>query len=69
MTTWVLIITLFMSNSTRGAVATSIQSVDFKTKASCMQAAQMWVGQINDVDAKSSWSRIRGKALCVPKHT
>jgi len=61
MTTWILILTLFNSDSFTGgqSMTSNIESIQgFKTQSACMTAASAWLKQ------NSRFEHI--KALCVP---
>ena len=63
MTTWVLVMTLFLSSGSQGSAhaAASIQSVTgFKSQASCMTAANMWLRQMRDRD----YNDFSARAMC-----
>lgn len=63
MTTWVLILTLFLSDGSQGGAhaAASVQSVTgFKSQESCMTAANMWLRQMRD----RGYNGFSARAMC-----
>ena len=61
MNTWILILTLFASDHYTGTAA-SVQSVTgFKSRESCLVAANMWLRQMRDQD----YNYFRSRAMCV----
>jgi hypothetical protein len=63
MTTWILILTLFARDHYAGTAA-SVQSVTgFKSRESCLVAANMWLRQMRDRD----YTRFNARAMCTPQ--
>ena len=67
MGTWILIMTMFMADTQYKSAnaAASVESVSgFKSRESCLVAANMWLKQMRDPEYYSGHS-FKARAMCV----
>lgn len=62
MHTWILIMTLMMVPYGGGALSSSVTAVEFNSRQSCLDAANLWLKT-----AGLSYTRVKAKAQCTPK--